>query len=244
MVKGTKQKKIRVTEYHPWARFTLFLIGVVFVVAVGAGSFFYGHFLGREGQAQAISEVVKLQELLALEQKQVATLTQELANSEVGAEIDRAANNEVRQQVVTLQEQMASLEEQNAFYKGLMSPSENKEGLTIGIVELQKPANSRSYRYKVVMQQLAKQHNLINGQLQIRVSGNLAGQELVYDIHEIDKKYSSKFIKLRFKYFQTVEGELAFPEGFEPKGLEVVAKSTGKNAKTVEKKFGWLVEEV
>ena len=88
-----------------------------FLIQSDHGDFFYGHFLGREGQAQAISEVVKLQELLALEQKQVATLTQELANSEVGAEIDRAANNEVRQQVVTLQEQMASLEEQNAFYK-------------------------------------------------------------------------------------------------------------------------------
>ena len=49
---------------------------------------------------------------------------------------------------------------------------------------------------------------------------------------------------LRATANREVEGELAFPEGFEPKGLEVVAKSTGKNAKTVEKKFGWLVEEV
>ena len=49
-------------------------------------------------------------------------------------------------------------------------------------------------------------------------------------------------IRLQFRYFQNIEGELIVPENFEPESVQIVAESEGQNAKTVRKSFVWLVE--
>lgn len=49
-------------------------------------------------------------------------------------------------------------------------------------------------------------------------------------------------IKLQFKYFQNLEGELVLPSNFQPEEIQILAVSEGKNSKTVEKTFPWVVE--
>jgi len=243
VVKGSKQYSMRVVKHRPGLRW---MVNVFFILAATAGvgaSYYFGVNQGMAGQEKALADVARMSGELLQSQGQVTELEQQLANIQVGAEVDRQSNEDVRKEVIALKEELAQLKEDNSFYRNLMAPTRNQQGLTFGAVEISDSDKIRTFRYKVVMQQLATNHQLLNGSLKFTVFGKLNQLETSYELHQLSKQVSAETVKLRFKYFQTVEGQLQLPEGFEPERIEIVAKSTGRSAVTVEKRFGWLVEE-
>lgn len=243
VVKGTKQYPLKIVEQRPWLRMMMLFILLAAVVVTVLASFQLGHREGMAGQEKALDDVSRLQTELAISTRQTEELQQKIANVNTGAVIDRQASEDVRQEVIELKNQLAKLEEENSFYRNLMAPSGNKRGLTFGAVEVVDTDKPRVYNYKVVMQQLATNHTLLQGNLTFTVIGKLFGVEATFSLGQLSEQVSSDTIRLRFKYFQTIQGEMSLPEGFEPERIELVAKSTGSTPVTVEKRFGWLVEE-
>lgn len=244
IVRGTKQHRVKVIEDRPFLRWIILFCGVVIALVAVVSAYQKGHVDGASGQQLAEVELTDLRTDLKLSESKATSLAQQLENINLGAEVDRKASEEIRQEVIALKEQIAVLKEENGFYRGLMAPTKNQRGLAFGTVELSETDRLRAYSYKVVMQQLATNHQLINGSLTYTVVGRKDGLEVSYPLKQLSTQVGADVIKLRFKYFQTIEGELRLPEGFEPQAIELVAKSTGKNPVTIEKRFGWLVEEV
>lgn len=243
-VKGSPKKRIKVIEYRLRAVISSVVFFVLFALAVVAAAYFYGHKLGMAGQEQALEDVARLSDELDVWQTKANQLDQLLENSKTAAEVDRQSSEGVRQEVIALKDEIARLSEENSFYRGLMAPNEKASGLTIGAVELLRARDSSTYNFKVVVQQLATRHNLLNGVLNFTVVGRQDGLEVRYPLMVLSDDVSVEEIKLRFKYFQVVEGQLGLPENFEPEGIEIDARTKGKKPQVVSKKFGWLVEEV
>jgi hypothetical protein len=124
-----------------------------------------------------------------------------------------------------------------------MEPGDEGEGLKVGSVSVAASAQPGRYRYRFVIQQIANNHKLLTGTLKVELTGLEKGQPLRYSLADLTDDTDSKEVKLRFKYFQTIEGELTLPEGFEPQNLELLVKS-GKSTK-IEQRFAWqTIEEV
>jgi len=242
-VKGTKQYPLKIVEDRPWRHLVSIVVALILFVAGIFASFYLGYKDGMQGQERARADVARLQAELLEKSKKVEELQQQVTNINLGAEVDRQASESVRQEVIALKDQLAKLEEDNSFYRNLMAPTGNKRGLTFGSVEIVDSEKPRVYNYKVVMQQLAINHQLLNGQLTFNVVGKLNGFDATFSLNQLSEQVTTDAIRLRFKYFQTIQGELSLPDGFEPERIELVAKSTGGNAVTIEKRFGWLVEE-
>ena len=49
-------------------------------------------------------------------------------------------------------------------------------------------------------------------------------------------------MRLRFKYFQNIEGELVLPDNFVPDRLQVAAVSVEPVEKSINQNFSWVVE--
>lgn len=243
VVKGSKQSHLKVVEHRPLFIWSVRLLLLVAIVATTAGAYQYGILQGRQGQTIAEEELLRLRQGLTATQSAEAELRQKMANLRLGSQVDRQASEDVRQEVIELKNQLAELQEENSFYRNLMAPSDNNEGLNFGAVEVSDTDLPRQYRYKVVMQQLATNHQLLSGTLTFNIVGRRDGVVTVLPLNDLSDDVDSVNIKLRFKYFQTVEGQLQLPPGFEPERIELVARSSGRNAVTVEKRFGWLVEE-
>lgn len=242
-VKGSTQYRLKVVKDRPLLTWGLRLL-LICLVALGAvASYYYGVFQGRSGASVAAEEVGRLNAALTAVQTSEAALRQQLANLELGARVDRQASEDVRQEVIDLKNQLAELQEENSFYRNLMAPSENQEGLNFGAVEISDTDTPRQYRYKVVLQQLSTNHQLLNGTLTFNVVGRREGEVVVLPLSDLSDDVETMNIKLRFKYFQTVQGQLQLPPGFEPERIELVARSSGSNPVKVEKRFGWLVQE-
>lgn len=242
-VKGSKQQRMVVVPYRPWRRAVSVLLFLSVSAAAVYGSYWFGQNRSQSLQEEAVAERDRLRVELADSTEEADRLRQEVVNLKLGAEVDRKASEGVRNEVLELKSEIAGLQEDISFYRGLMSPSDNARGLTIGSLNVISTGVPRQYEYKLVVQQLATKHDLLNGSLQFTIVGRQGEQLITLPLKDVSDNVSSENIKLRFKYFQTIEGRISLPESFEPERIELVAKSSGREPVEVEKKFGWLVQE-
>lgn len=243
-VKGSKQYKMVVVAYRPLLRAAL-RIGLASLAAVAIlVSFYLGEHRGITQQADAVQERNRLRIQVAGYERDIEQLRQKAANLELGAEVDQHAGEEMRNQVIELKEEIAALEEDISFYRGLMAPSASSQGLTIGSLNVIGTGIPREYEYKLVIQQLATNHQMLSGYLNFKIVGHRGGNVETLSLYQVSNSVDDENIRLRFKYFQTVGGRLILPEDFEPERIEVLARSTTGKRETVEEKFGWLVQEL
>ncbi|MBU3069465.1 hypothetical protein KOI40_06500 [Aestuariicella sp. G3-2] len=242
-VKGSKQQRMVVVPYRPWRKAMLTLLLLAVSAAAVYGSYWFGQNQSHNLQEEAVAERDRLRVELADATSEADRLRQEVVNLKLGAEVDRKASEGVRNEVLELKSEIAGLQEDISFYRGLMSPSDNAQGLTIGSLNVISTGVPRQYEYKLVVQQLATKHNLLKGSLKFTIVGRQGEQLVTLPLKDVSDNVTSESITLRFKYFQTIEGRISLPASFEPERIELVAKSSGREPVVVEKKFGWLVQE-
>ncbi len=169
--------------------------------------------------------------------------SQGLANSSVGAEIDRQAVADVRGTVRDHKQTIAELKEEIAFYKGLMSPSDREGGLGIRSWEIYGTNVPQQFQFKLIVQQLARKHVLLNGNVTIILQGKQDGKSKNLSLHQLSEQIKTQNVSLRFKYFQYIEGELILPVGFVPENVDIVAKAEKPKKVQVEKQYKWLTTQ-
>lgn len=244
-VKGSKQPTLKVVKHRPGLRWIYGAVGVLLLSLVGLLAFFVGSSGDKvDGSSERWEPLLaEARAALAASEKVNSDLRQELVNVKLGAEVDRQASERTRQEVIEFKTQLTELKEANSFYRSLMAPTKNKRGLTFGDVEFFEADKPGFVSYAVLVKQLATSHNVLKGALTLTIVGTQDGLERRISLREVSESVEVDEIKLRFKYFQEIKGELALPEGFEASRVELVARSKGKNAVTIEKQVGWLVQK-
>ncbi len=242
-VKGSKLYEYRVVRHQPihrlWKTLAVLLVFSVLLMV----AYWFGQQRGTFEKQKLLAELEEQQSQLQLALTFQSELHQRYEAARLGVDIDRGALEQVRVEVTRLKQQLAGLQEENEFYRNLMSPEDRKTGLAFGPVDIIGVDKPGSYRFKVVMQQLASEHAQLTGTLTINLVGQLDGQPQVLPLHTLSGDISSAEISLRFKYFQNVEGELTLPEGFEPERLELQARATKPRTATIEKRVDWPFRE-
>lgn len=241
-VKGSKQEKMVVVPYRPLRVFWLRCAFVLCLLATGAGAWFYGFASGVAESGDARSERDQLQALVRSIQEENGALREQLLGLEQAGTVDQQALDNVQQTIVSLREKISQLEEDVLFYKQIMSPENDESGLVIGQLDLVATAVPGTIRYKMELKQQGNNENLINGHANIKVLGMRDYEEVSIPLSELSATALDEDIRLQFRYFQNIEGELVLPENFEPTKVQILAVAEGENAKTVQKSFGWLVE--
>lgn len=242
-VKGSKEYQWRVVKYRPRLMFWLTLsFAAVLILSVQA-AYWLGQSKDASGHERLLRELAAVRSELDSARQTEQSLRRKIENAKLGTEVDRRSLEDVRRELLDAKSAMAAVEEENQFYRNLMAPAGNQRGLNFGAVELADTDKARTYRFKVVMQQLATQHELLHGTLNFNIVGRRHGEVSVLALHEVSTDVDGANIKLRFKYFQNIEGQLVLPADFEPERIELEARSTGKNATSIDKRFGWLVRE-
>ena len=97
-----------------------------------------------------------------------------------------------------------------------MSPDDITTGLSLREPELIEGDRPGVILFRIVAQQEARRHALIEGELLVEVTGSTNGESITLPLAELDKKFSGEKMTLNFRYFQTFEGEIEIPDGFEP----------------------------
>jgi hypothetical protein len=232
-----------VTQQHPlvrrWLGFGVALLAVVLLLA----GFFVGGYRGLSLSRSVSAENEHLRAQLQLAHKQLGELQQLRANLETREEIEGGALAIVRQTLAEQQAVIAELEQGIRFYKSLMAPGELEEGLGVRGIDLMPGTEVGRYQFRILVQQSARKHELLQGTLRVELLGTRNGEQASLELSGLSEQVPSPDIRLRFKYFQAIEGEMELPGGFVPRKIIAYAKSSKPRKVEVRKELPWSVQE-
>lgn len=231
-----------VVPYRPGRRvlFTLLLLtGVAVSAAGGWGYAYYATVLTQQGE-QAEKRELSAQ-LTDLRQENEA-LKRQIAILDRSSAVDQQTGAELQETLTALRQRVAQLEEDVLFYRQVVEEETEETGLVIGQLDIDATRSPDRYRYKLVMrQQDADGDTYLTGHVNFNLVGQLQDQRVILPLRDLSEFEDELDIRLRFKYFQNIEGELALPEGFQPDRIQIAAVATEPVSKRINEDFGWVV---
>ncbi len=218
------------------------VIAAVVILAMAAAlwaTYRYGVRAGGHAAQQARATEAHLRVQVAELREEVQQLRQRNTLLARAERIERDAREHLRGIIEEREGTIASLEEELAFYRNIVSPSKMDPGLQIRRVAFNPIAGvERAYRYEVVLSQLNGGDRYAAGQVRLSVDGHDAGEPatLAFGDLALDDSVNTKF---RFKYFQALTGRVRLPEAFEPGWLKVNVDPEGERFDALEETFAW-----
>ena len=242
VVKGSKQEQMVVVPYRPRRR-ALFITVLVSVVAASVVSgFLYGYCQGLSAQGAVQDEREKLKAELSALRIQNTDLSRQVAILDRSSMVDQRATAEVQATIRNLREQLAQLQQDVVFYRQVVSSDTVDTGLVVGQMNIYGTSDPGRFRYKLVMrQQDADGDSYLRGHVNVNLVGRRGDEQMIFALRDISDEQDQLDIRLGFKYFQTIEGELALPAGFEPERIQIVAVSTEPVGKSIDQYLSWMV---
>jgi len=227
-----------VKSHHP-ARKSLFvsLIAVI-VMASGYLLYEYGRYSSGFDSAGAKRERDALQSRIKAQEEEITRLNQQNEILTQGKEIDRLAYTEIDRSLSDLQNENLELKEEIAFYRGIVGSAEEVRGLQIRNFKVVKNGTAESYRYRLILTQFVRNNRFISGNISLSVSGVYQGTEKQLAQEDFVRQDKDD-MRYHFKYFQELQGEIVFPEGFVPLKITLNIIPQNKSHKPIETTFNW-----
>ncbi len=158
-------------------------------------------------------------------------------------EVDSRAIELLRSEMAAEKERTADLEEGLRFYRSMVVSEDMASGLSLRKPELVAAKTPGRLAYRIFVQQKDREYEMVEGTLSVEVFGLKGQAEVSYPLAELSEDFDREAAALHFRYFQAIEGELALPEGFVPKGMIVIARASKPRESEVREQFPWQLQE-
>ena len=243
VVKGSKQERMVVVPYRPGRRFLLVSLLVLGVGASAVGGFMYGYMNTMRSQQSEQATQQEVSGQLITAESENSELRRQVAILDRSSVMDQLATEEVQETILGLRDRVAQLEQDIVYYRQVVSAETEDTGLIISQLDIDATREADRYRYKLVLrQQDADGDTFLTGHVNINLVGSQGDEQQVLSLRDLSAEQDQLDIRLRFKYFQNIEGELVLPENFVPDRLQVAAVSVEPVEKSVNQNFSWVVE--
>ncbi|GJM14083.1 MAG: hypothetical protein DHS20C12_24860 [Pseudohongiella sp.] len=243
VVKGSKQEKMVVVPYRPGRRFLFVSLLVLAVGGSAAGGFMYGYTNTLNSQQSGLATQQELSEQLIGAETENSELRRQIAILDRSSVLDQRATEEVQETILGLRERVAQLEQDIVYYRQVVSAETEDTGLVISQLDIDATREANRYRYKLVLrQQDADGDTFLTGHVNVNLVGSQGEEQQILALRDLSAEQDQLDIRLRFKYFQNIEGELVLPDNFVPDRLQIAAVSVEPVEKSLNQNFSWVVE--
>ena len=230
-----------IVPYRPWNRFFMRTAFVLAASLFTFGGFMYGYYdSGQNQQTYATSQQQLTTDISMLETENVV-LRKQIAIFDRTSVMDRHAQDEIANTVKSQREKIIQLEQDIVYYRQVVSPESGEKGMVIGQLNITATTVPGRYRYKAVMRQYGIEDVPLVGYVNINIIGYRDGERQVIPLRDLTDDENQLDIKLGYRYFQNIEGELVIPPGFVPDQIHVAAVSTSPVEKRINENFSWVV---
>jgi cell division protein FtsB len=170
-----------------------------------------------------------------------AELREQIAVLKRSSEIDRRATREVRNEYAGLREEAMELRKQLAFYQGIVSPDDARQGLNIQRFHLEPTQEEGGFFYSLTLTQVKRNERYVRGVVEMEVDGLENGKQKVLKFGKLAAG-NSKALNFKFRYFQNFEGEIRIPPQFKPLQIRILLKPKGKGQPAgIEETMDWPI---
>lgn len=241
-VKGSKQEDLILVPHRPIQKAVTQVLLIAAYFAIAAASFYVGQWLALKEQEDARVERDKLQQQVQLLSDTLMTMEEEKVFYEQGQEVEKRAIELLRKENKELLDRISELEEATAHYQRVLTPDKEDKGLVIGRMELKPTAEPQRYRYHFNLIQVSGGAR-VEGVARIKVHGLTAGEKRSLPLQELSTDVDGQGVKLGFRNYQSITGEMVLPEGFIPEQIDIEAEFTGRKAVRLRKIYDWTIQE-
>ena len=222
----------QVVHRKPMHIFKKFLLAIALMAVSLAVGLVVGQWSGKEAVLQNGALLQRLNALEGLQQ----SLERELAASKLAADVQEQAAQELQQRLTQLLGEKVELENAVSFYRDLMEVGAKREGLRVASFTVLATNTPQIFQFSILVTQIAEKRKYVAGDIQLKVIGILQGgrQEVIFDAKNAVVGFP---LKLRFKYFQDLVGQIRLPPDFIPERVSISVQQNGK--KTTGADFEW-----
>lgn len=200
--------------------------------------FDYGRYRGGYDRFEAATRESELEHVIATGEDLRLALEREKLAMIRASEIDQQAYTHVEQSLKDLQDEVLELQEEVAFYRAIVAPNETESGIQIQNLALTQNGETRTYAYKLVLTQVIEKNRYLRGNVTFVVHGIVGDAPKELKLKDVAVTGDAS-LKVRFKYFQTLQGDINLPEDFVPARVSVELKIRGKKPVKLKKSFDW-----
>lgn len=231
--------RLVVRPHRPYRSGIVYTVLGALVVAAIAGAFEFG----RLRAGFDTSEATRAQEQQASEIQRLTELNRELrervALLERSSEIDREARERIQRELAEMQDRALGLQEELAFYRGIVSPEDGQAGLRIQNFSISRgPGQEGLLRYRLVLIQAVKHDRRVSGRVDVTVNGVQGGEPRSLPLQELLVGESGELV-YSFRYFQDFEGLLRLPEDFSPGTIDIAVRPSGRGGEALQQTVNW-----
>lgn len=215
------------------------LIGVLVTVALSF--LMLGKWWGQAELAGVLEERQELASKLNMLAVSSDLKSKELEMVRLNAEVDSAALENTRQEMIVLQKNINRNEEQLGIYKELLGDVNQPSGLSIAKFDLT-PLDQGRFAYSWVARQKTSKMKMAEIVADISILGSQGDQVTAVLLSDLDDELEKMPIRLKFKYFSINQGILSLPVGFNPDKVRITLRYSWSKAVNYDQNFNWVEE--
>ena len=178
----------------------------------------------------------------ALEAENAQQRTQ-LEAADVARRVDREGYKQVERSLGDMQSQIARLNQDLSFYRGLVQPD------TLVHVKIQQmqivpetgPNAAGRFRLKFVLMQTGKPDNNVSGTAVFGIDGILHGKPLNLSFAQVSQNRRVS-LTYSFRYFEDYDEPIQLPQGFEPTRVDIEIHSGRDLSRGFRQAFVWKAQ--
>lgn len=213
-----------------------------FALLTGLLATAFGYWLGVEDLAEMSAEHEQLKAQLKVVEGQYAESRGQLEILRVNREVDLAAIENSRQEIIAVQQQNIKNQQELALYRELLGDTGQAKGLSVTGLSLRSLGGQR-FSYRWVARQKTVKMARSKVLATVFVMGVLDGEDVTLSLDQIDDELDDMPLNLTLKYFSINQGVLSLPDGFNPVKVGIKMRYSWEKNYSYDQIFDWKIED-
>jgi hypothetical protein len=224
---GISAPRMAVRTHLSWRwRLPALFAAIALIAGMWWWGFDLGQFLGGFDRRAVAHKQARLEADTAAVTEENARLRARLAELESDLNFTRGAQATLSRQALDLQNENTQMKEELAFLRTLFSDTGKPGTFTIQRLSAEKDRDN-SYRFSMLVVRGGNPSDEFSGELSITANVAAGGHNATLTLPD-DQPDTAAALKLKFKYYQRVEGSFRVPPGGQLRGLQARVLEPGQ----------------
>ncbi|MDE1921782.1 MAG: hypothetical protein KGL92_00675 [Gammaproteobacteria bacterium] len=230
-------RKLVVRTYAPRRRAVLLGLSIVAGVLSLYGAFESGRYDGGYRVVESMRSAWAANARIRALESEITGLRAQIAQSEVARRVDREGYRQVEHSLGDMQNQIARLNEDLAFYRGLVQP-DSVVKVKVQQLQILPGATANRYHLKFDLMQVGKPTGAVSGHVDLTLQGQRQGKPDALKFAQIASG-PHQSLSYSFRYFQNYDVVVQLPPNFAPDRIDVELFSGKAAARGYRQAFLW-----
>ncbi len=230
-----------VTTYAPTRRMVTIVLLLLVVAAGVYGMFEFGRYRGGYDVVASLNRSAELRGKIGEQEDTIAELRAKVAQLESSTVGQTREREEVQRTIGDLQAQVARLNQDLAFYRGIVTQNANSAEVKIQQARMVATSTANKFRVRVTLVQPMKPDSVVSGVVVLSVDGEVDGKPGRADFATLSGG-KRREIPFTFRYLENIEEEITVPPGMKPEQLLVEVRSNRRGSTPVQQSYVWSVD--